>query len=397
LARILYITPFFNFPPRDGASLRAVNLFEKLSEKHDVELLTYNNKGLEYYNNQSNGKFKIHKLTSIHKKNIKLSFFQRLISSELPGFASHDINCIADDFEKLILESGTYDIYYFATQLMGQAVLKKKWPGIYAIDLYDIYSTYTKGKYLNVPFWRPFHWLFRIEALRVKSYEKKILRLFDHILVTSEEDMKIINYLLNKPSIHEVLTGINFPKELTRNVENGTILMVANFEYAGNNEGIKWFYKHVWQIILDKINNAKLVLVGKCPLEIQTMTKKEDNITITGIVPNLTGFYEKAACVILPLFHDGGTKTKLLEAMAYRTPIVSTKEAAKGIKNMNSIIIANDPKTFASSVTSILTNGIDDADLDQSRQLIQNHYTWDKIGDKLNHLIYKMAKARMNK
>ena len=84
MARILYITPFFNFPPRDGASLRTVKLFEKLNEKHDVELLTYNIKGLEYYNNQSNGKYKIHKLTSIHKKNIKLSFFQRLISSELP-------------------------------------------------------------------------------------------------------------------------------------------------------------------------------------------------------------------------------------------------------------------------------------------------------------------------
>ena len=60
-----------------------------------------------------------------------------------------------------------------------------------------------------------------------------------------------------------------------------------------------------------------------------------------------TEFYEKAACVILPLFNDGGTKTKLLEAMAYGKPIVSTREGAKGIENMNSIIIANDPKSFA--------------------------------------------------
>jgi glycosyltransferase involved in cell wall biosynthesis len=123
------------------------------------------------------------------------------------------------------------------------------------------------------------------------------------------------------------------------------------------------------------------------------MTKNENNITITGIVPSLTEFYEKAACVILPLFNDGGTKTKLLEAMAYGKPIVSTREGAKGFKNMNSIIITNDPKIFASSVSSILINGIDDGTLDKSRQLIHNHYTWDKIGNKLNNLIPTIAKV----
>ena len=52
MANILYITPFFNYPPTDGASLRTVNLFEKLMEKHHVELLSYNNKSLELYRNQ---------------------------------------------------------------------------------------------------------------------------------------------------------------------------------------------------------------------------------------------------------------------------------------------------------------------------------------------------------
>ena len=109
MAKILYITPFFNYPPRDGASHRSVIFFEKLYEKHDVVVLTYPHKSLEFYSNQSKGKYKIHKLTSIHKENIKLSFFKRLFSSELPGFASHDINCILESIDKLILEYGVLE------------------------------------------------------------------------------------------------------------------------------------------------------------------------------------------------------------------------------------------------------------------------------------------------
>ena len=123
LAKILYITPFFNFPPKDGASYRSVYLFEKLCEKHDVVLLTYPNKGLESYSGQINGKIRIHEMPFKRKSNH--SFFQRLISTELPGFATHDINTISENIDNLILEYGQFDIHYFATQLMGQIVLKK--------------------------------------------------------------------------------------------------------------------------------------------------------------------------------------------------------------------------------------------------------------------------------
>jgi len=393
MSKFLYITPFFKYPPTDGASLRSVNLFEILCEQYDVELLTYDYDGILKFKESMKNNLKIHFLTSKFETSKSLSFFQRLFSKKLPGFASHNPISISKDINSLVEENKGYDYYYFATQLMGQSVLIKKQKGIHIIDLYDVYTTYSKNKYSKIPFWRPYYWLFRLEAYRIKLFEKKIIENFDQVLVTCKENMHSINNLCKGKSLIEVPNGVNIPTTIQEQNKALTILMVANFEYSGNNEGIKWFYKHVWQIILDKIHNAKLVLVGKCPSEIRIMTKNENNITITGIVPSLTEFYEKAACVILPLFNDGGTKTKLLEAMAYGKPIVSTREGAKGFKNMNSIIITNDPKIFASSVSSILINGIDDGTLDKSRQLIHNHYTWDKIGNKLNNLIPTIAKV----
>ena len=46
MSKFLYITPFFKYPPTDGASLRSVNLFEILCEQYDVELLTYDYDGI---------------------------------------------------------------------------------------------------------------------------------------------------------------------------------------------------------------------------------------------------------------------------------------------------------------------------------------------------------------
>ena len=200
-----------------------------------------------------------------------------MISAELPGFASHDINSISESIDNLILEYGQFDIYYFATQLMGQTILKKKYPGVNIIDLYDIYVEHRLGKISDVPIWKPFHWLFRLEAFRVKNYERKILKHFDHLLVTCEEEFKIINKLVNKASIFKLPNGINYPKKINNTSETSNILMVGNFEHSPNMEGILWFYNKVWKMVKKRYEDSKLILVGKMPESLKkTLSNDED-------------------------------------------------------------------------------------------------------------------------
>ena len=356
MARILYITPFFNYPPKDGASLRTVHLFEKLNEKHDVHLLTYNNESLNIYKNEICKKGTIHTFTSFFTTNKKLTFIQRLFSSSLPGFASHNINCISNDIEQVTSELGNIDIFYFATQLMGQVILNnRKLSGIYVIDLYDIYNTHRVEK-SEVPFWRPFHWLFRIEALRVKNYEKKIFQLFDHILVTCLDDLHTIKNHVHNSSVYEIPNGVNFPQKISRNLKSEIILMVGNFEHSPNNAGILWFYNEVWQMVKNGLSYSKLILVGKIPQSLKTIFSDDKDIEITGLVSNLDPYYEKAGCVIIPIFHLSGMKLKLLEAMAYGIPIVSTPTGAIGFEDIDVITVASTPKSFAEAILSILTS-----------------------------------------
>ena len=156
-----------------GPHTGSIYFFEKLCEMHNVVLLTYENESLDLYSNQVIDKCKVNKLPYKQQSDIFNSFFKRLTSSQLPGFSSHDKDSISQKIDEIDLKYGKFDIYYFATQLMGQIILSKKFSGKKILDLYDIYYEHRKGKLSDVPFWKPHHWLFRLEAIRVKRYEKK--------------------------------------------------------------------------------------------------------------------------------------------------------------------------------------------------------------------------------
>ena len=392
MAKILYITPFFNFPPKDGASYRSIYFFEKLSQRHDVVLLTYPNESLEFYLNQNDCKPKIHELSEKSGSNKILSFFQRLFSSELPGFASHDINSISENIEKVILEYGKFDVYYFATQLMGQAILKKKLNGIKVIDLYDLYVEHRQGKKSDVPMWKPYYWLFLLEAMRVKKYERKIFEMFDHVLVTCDEEATIVDKLVYKASIFKIPNGVNYPKKIKRRSEIGNILMVGNFEHSPNMEGILWFYNKVWKMVKKRYEDSKLILVGKMPESLKKTLSKDEDIKVEGLVPELNPYYELASCIIIPIFHLSGIKIKLLEAMAYGIPIVSTQTGGMGFEDIPTIKFADTPESFAYAIQQLLTQDVvSDDELEKSRKIIYNSYTWDKIGDELNNIIHSIG------
>ncbi len=373
----------------DGASLRSVKLFEALYQNFSVDVITYKNNQNFDFVKRCFPKSKFYFFSNTSQQKGKLTYFGRLMSKQLPGFASHDPKSIANDIDDLIIENGHYDIIYFATQLMGQAKIWMKSTEYSIIDLYDIYSTYSESKWTGLKLYQPFYWLFLLESIRVKRYEKKIINLFNTILVTCKENLNAINSMEPIGNVIEVSNGTNIPNNV--NIKNGdSILMVANFEYAGNFEGFKWFFDFVWPFLKSN-EKYRLTLVGKYPEKLARLVNGDLQISIEGLVPHLDSYYENSKCVIIPLFNDGGTKTKLIEAIAFGVPIVATKIGAKGFENTKTISISDHPEEFAKSIQKIFENKYPTKELLQGRNKIRNQYSWDIIGDELNRIISRQV------
>ena len=199
--------------------------------------------------------------------------------------------------------------------------------------------------------------------------------------------------LANQKSIFKLPNGINYPKRIKRNPEIGNILMVGNFEHAPNFEGVLWFYNKVWKIVKKGFPKSKLTLVGKMPEILKNTFHNEEDINVEGIVPQLNPYYEIASCAIVPIFHLSGIKIKLLEAMAYGLPIVSTRCGGMGFEDIKSIKFADTPESFAYAIHQLLAgNFVSEDDIDKSRKMIFKSYTWKKIGDDLNDIISSIEK-----
>ena len=106
-----------------------------------------------------------------------------------------------------------------------------------------------------------------------------------------------------------------------------------------NYTGLKWFIEEVWDDAL--AGQFDLWLVGRNSKEaLQQITGSEQwkNIVALGKVDDVKWYISVASGVIIPLLHGSGTRLKCLEAMALRTPIISTAKGVEGVVSNNFII-----------------------------------------------------------
>lgn len=105
-----------------------------------------------------------------------------------------------------------------------------------------------------------------------------------------------------------------------------------------------------------------------------------------GKVEAVEPYYNKAGIVIVPILSGSGTRLKVLEAMSFGVPVLSTAKGAEGIDYVEDrdIVIADLPELFIKKAISLLTNKDKRIRVSGAgRKLVQNYYDWEKIGKQL--------------
>ena len=104
-------------------------------------------------------------------------------------------------------------------------------------------------------------------------------------------------------------------------------MFVGALDRVENGESILWFIKKVWHKIIAEVPEAKLVVVGAHPSqELQALAGKD--ILITGFVEDLLPYYKEASVFMAPILTGAGVKFKVLQALAFGLPVVTTAVGA---------------------------------------------------------------------
>jgi glycosyltransferase involved in cell wall biosynthesis len=156
-----------------------------------------------------------------------------------------------------------------------------------------------------------------------------------------------------------------------------------------NQEGIKFFLDSIFPRVLQARANTQLAVAGKVCEVIQVDPYLNENVNLLGYVPDLSELYLQSRLVISPLLIGAGTKVKLIEAMSYSLPIVTTKTCASALFLEDGInaLVTDDPVQYANHVLSLLTDFQFAQKLSQEiKTTFEQHYSTPTIYSKLDAL-----------
>ncbi|RNI29234.1 glycosyltransferase [Rufibacter latericius] len=172
------------------------------------------------------------------------------------------------------------------------------------------------------------------EAKKWKETETFLFDRSDIILTPSEEEKKIIAALSPNYNVHVIRPFIyNSLNEPVLNFsKRRDLLFVGGFGHKPNVDGVLWFAKEVWPSIKKEIPEAKFIIIGSNPIE-QIKELNSPEILVKGFVSDeeLERAYQEARMVVVPLRYGAGVKGKLVEAMHFGVPLVTTTDGVDGL------------------------------------------------------------------
>jgi glycosyltransferase involved in cell wall biosynthesis len=209
-----------------------------------------------------------------------------------------------------------------------------------------------------------------LEASRVKRYQAKIVRDFDHTFAVTNVDRQNFlsandelfsvnpNSLSEKVSVFPITVDTTILKPLVRQTGSLNILTLGSLHYPPNADGIRWFANEVFPMVRKQVPAASLTIVGKNPPPdlIRLASDNPEYIFVTGYVPHLDPYYERSSVVVVPVRAGSGMRVRILETFALGMPTVTTTVGLEGIDAIpgEDVLVADTADEFASAVIQLL-------------------------------------------
>ena len=169
-----------------------------------------------------------------------------------------------------------------------------------------------------------------------------------------------------------------------------SLLYVGSMSYAPNIDAVTFFVDEIAPLV--RSDGVTLDVVGASPAPSVRRAAQAARIPtiVSGYVPDVTPYYADRRAMIVPLRQGGGTRLKILEALARGLPVVTTSvgSAGLGLTHNREALIADTPATFAAAVDRLMADDALWHALSQAgRTYVEQHYDWGAIGAKLDSVM----------
>ena len=235
---------------------------------------------------------------------------------------------------------------------------------------------------------------------KLRREEMEAFRTFDGVTFCSEADERRARALVPTLRSEVVPNAVDideFRRTPDQPAPDGcTVLFFGALNYFPNVDGLSHLLDAVWPIVEKSHPRARLKIVGQHP-PAEMLARRGPRVEVTGKVDDLRPHLASAAVTIVPLRIGGGTRFKILEAMAMGRPVVSTSLGAEGIdaRPGTDLLLADEPHDFAAAVGRVLDDpGLGEALGARGRALVEKGYSWTAAARRLELFLEGLLAAR---
>lgn len=235
-------------------------------------------------------------------------------------------------------------------------------------------------------------YVFHKEIKLLEKYELQGNNFSDKTVFVAQNEANIYNENTKTQKAMSIPLGVDIEylsKKISVDKEENSICFIGDMRVAHNDAGVKHFINEIFPIIYSAKNNVKFYVIGTGASE-ELKKLESDNIIFTGRVDDIRKYVEKCQVFVCPLTFGTGIKTKNLEAMAMRIPIVTTSVGAENIFMEESGIwyIADNNEEFAKDVLKLLDNETMRNEMaTKAYDFVYNNFTWKVAENKIGELL----------
>ena len=276
-------------------------------------------------------------------------------------------------------------------QQMGKPI-PVVWDSVDCISLLFRYTAQNNRRLFN-------RLISNLELGRTARYEARLVRSFDHTVITSPKDRDGILALdggspAEKVSVisHGVDLDYYHPDE-SQPRHPASLVLSGKMSYHANVAMAQYLLNEIMPLLWAQRPELELVIVGKDPPASIQEFAAHPNVKVTGTVPDLRPYLQRATLAVAPLRYAVGVQNKVLEAMACATAVVTTPQVLSSISARpgEDIMIAEDAPGFAQAVLALLNDPKRRLAMQKSaRRYVEENHSWDVVTCRLEQ-VYQSA------
>jgi sugar transferase (PEP-CTERM/EpsH1 system associated) len=405
--RVLFLSQIVPYPPHGGVLQRGYNLVRELGRHASVHLLAFvhpDTLPTESAREESlaalRGFCEQVEYFPLWVKSSRLHLGAALMasagSSKPFGTIAHRSAAFARRTSEA-MASGSFDVVHVDTLALSPFVERRgTLPAVLTHHNIESSLMSRRASVESRPVAKQF---LRREARKLAAEERRASPKFDVNIVVSPVDEQVLSDAVPGLRTAVVPNGVDI-EYFSPGVrpDSRALIYTGGMNMFANRDAVLYFLNEIWPLIKSSVPDARFFAVGQDPPPVLTaIAARDPHVIVTGYVNDIRPLVREAAVYVVPLRVGGGTRLKVLDAMAMGMPLVSTAIGCEGldVRAGEHLDVADTPAAFANATVELLRDPRRRHMLGSAaRALVEERYSWPVIGRQLLDVYADAKRAR---